>query len=284
MLSFKGGQAVRPIQLQMSASVGSSPAAKVLSEVTDEGTVLVNDFGFAAPEAGIESPAEPEYRISNAVIGFAPPATDYLDEIAEAGYPSTQTFAYTVLKRAFDIVFSAMAIAVTAPLMLLIAFAVKLSSPGPVFFRQQRVGRDGMLFGMLKFRTMRVADRVLTDTAWRAHDDPRRTAVGALLRRTSMDELPQFFNVFRGEMSVVGPRPERPFFVEKFSEEFPHYKLRHKGNVGITGLAQVRGFRGDTCIASRLSCDLQYLESWSFKSDLEIVWRTVKRIFVSDHE
>jgi len=136
----------------------------------------------------------------------------------------------------------------------------------------------------LKFRTMRVADKAFTDTAWRANDDPRRTFIGHVLRRTSLDELPQFFNVLLGEMSVVGPRPERPFFVEKFCEEISHYNLRHKGEVGITGLAQVRGFRGDTSIHRRVVCDLEYLEHWSFKLDAEIIWRTIRRMFVSDHE
>lgn len=283
MLSFNG-QLVRPIQLQMSASAESSHAPDVLSELAEDGTAIANDFGFAEAGVEIEPISEPEYLISNAVTGFAPPPADYLDGIAEAGFPATRTFAYTVLKRSFDIAFSATAIAITAPVMLLISIAIKLSSPGPVFFRQQRVGRGEMLFDMLKFRTMRVADRVITDTAWRASNDPRRTAVGAFLRRTSLDELPQFFNVLKGEMSVVGPRPERPFFVEKFSEEIPHYRLRHHGQVGITGLAQVRGFRGDTCIESRVTCDLEYLETWTFKCDMKIVWRTVKGIFVSDHE
>src|SRR5438270_925841 len=123
--------------------------------------------------------------------------------------------------------------------MLLIAVAIKVSSRGPVFFKQERVGSGDEVFEILKFRTMRVADKAITDTAWRALDDPRRTAVGSLLRRTSLDELPQFFNVLKGEMSVVGPRPERPFFVEKFSIDIPQYELRHVGEVGITGLAQI---------------------------------------------
>lgn len=275
MLSFRGGRSLDHAGLRLNP--------RLVAETTDEGTAVANDFGFADTGTLISN-SEPEHRTSNAVTGFAPQQTDYLDEIAEAGFPNTETASYIIGKRTFDIVFSAIAIVITAPAMLLIALAIKLSSPGPVFFRQERVGRRGFLFDMLKFRTMRVADKAVTDTAWRALDDPRRTAIGAFLRRTSLDELPQFFNVLKGEMSVVGPRPERPFFVEKFSEEIRHYKLRHNGEVGITGLAQIRGFRGDTCIQSRIACDLEYLETWTLGLDLKIIWGTIKRVFVSDHE
>lgn len=224
------------------------------------------------------------YRSNARAIGFAPDTADYLDEIIYAGFPNMQTVAYRVGKRAFDVLFSLAAIVITSPLMVLIAFSIKVSSRGPVFFKQARVGRGGAFFDMLKFRTMRVADKAVTDKAWRALDDPRRTAIGGFLRRTSLDELPQFFNVLKGEMSVVGPRPERPFFVDKFSTEIPHYPLRHAGEVGVTGLAQIRGYRGDSCIQTRVASDLEYLEGWSFWLDIEIVWRTVKSIFVSDHE
>jgi exopolysaccharide biosynthesis polyprenyl glycosylphosphotransferase len=227
--------------------------------------------------------AEAQYPAGDPVSVLVP-ATDYLEDLAAAGFPNVQSIMYSVAKRAFDIVFASLAIIITAPLLLVIAIAIKLSSPGPVFFRQERVGRNGRIFNMLKFRTMRVADKTITDTAWRALDDPRRTGVGALLRRTSLDELPQFFNVLRGEMSVVGPRPERPFFVEKFALEIPHYKMRHGGLVGITGLAQIHGYRGDTCIETRVLYDLQYLENWSLSLDLKIVWRTVKGVFFSAHE
>ena len=215
---------------------------------------------------------------------LTPQPIDYLADLTTFGFSRINTSAYSILKRLFDIVFASAAIVSTTPLLVIISIAIKLTSRGPVFFTQDRVGKDGRIFKMLKFRTMRVADTWITDTAWRAADDPRRTIVGSLLRRTSLDELPQFFNVLVGQMSVVGPRPERPFFVQKFATELARYELRHLGEVGITGLAQIHGYRGDTCIATRLSYDLEYLENWSLRLDLQIVWFTIKGIFLSEHE
>jgi exopolysaccharide biosynthesis polyprenyl glycosylphosphotransferase len=182
--------------------------------------------------------------------------------------------AYFLLKRVFDISFSLFMIAFTGPLILLIALAVKVSSPGPVLFRQERVGLNGVPFAMYKFRTMRVAGSAEADTKWTVRDDPRRTAVGSFLRKTSLDELPQFFNVLKGEMSVVGPRPERPHFVKRFLEEVSHYESRHRLKVGITGWAQVNGWRGDTSIQKRFEFDLYYLQNWSFWFDLRIILLT----------
>jgi len=159
--------------------------------------------------------------------------------------------------------------------MAAIAVAVKLSSPGPVFFVQKRVGFKGNVFTMYKFRTMRTGNVAEGDSRWTTREDPRRTRVGTFLRRSSLDELPQFFNVLKGDMSVVGPRPERPYFVEKFAAEVPLYQSRHYLKVGITGWAQVNGWRGDTCIAKRVEHDLYYLRNWSLLFDLRIVIRTV---------
>jgi exopolysaccharide biosynthesis polyprenyl glycosylphosphotransferase len=182
---------------------------------------------------------------------------------------------YSLLKRAFDFTFSTMAILFTAPLMAAIAVAVRLSSPGPVLFVQDRVGLNGRIFRMCKFRTMRVSDPSESDARWTTARDPRRTAIGVFLRRTSLDELPQFFNVLRGDMSVVGPRPERPRFVEKFLNEVARYNNRHRLKVGITGWAQVNGWRGDTSIRKRVEHDLYYLQNWSFAFDLRIIFLTL---------
>ena len=160
---------------------------------------------------------------------------------------------YFVLKRVFDVVFSMLVILFIGPLMLLIAAVIKGTSRGPVLFRQERVGLNGQHFTMYKFRTMQVASASESETRWTTAEDPRRTTIGKLLRRTSLDELPQFLNVIKGEMSVVGPRPERPYFVKKFLEEISHYDTRHRLKVGITGWAQVNGWRGDTSIANSLS-------------------------------
>jgi exopolysaccharide biosynthesis polyprenyl glycosylphosphotransferase len=190
---------------------------------------------------------------------------------------------YMVSKRAFDIVFSSVALVITAPLMVLISVAIKLTSPGPLFFVQERVGFSGNAFKMYKFRTMHVSAKTESDTRWTNAADARRTLVGAFLRKTSLDELPQFLNVLKGDMSVVGPRPERPYFVEKFAAEVPSYNERHYLKVGITGWAQVNGWRGDTSIEKRIEHDLYYLHNWSLLLDIQIVFLTVLRIGHAKH-
>jgi Undecaprenyl-phosphate glucose phosphotransferase len=180
-----------------------------------------------------------------------------------------------VLKRGFDLVFGTLALVAAAPVMLAIAVALKLTSPGPVLYRQERMGVDGRRFQMLKFRTMRVNAEAETGPVWARPDDPRRTTLGVFLRRTSLDELPQLFNVLRGEMSLVGPRPERPSFVEEFRRRVPGYMLRHKVKAGITGWAQINGWRGNTSIERRIECDLQYIERWSLALDLKILLQTL---------
>ena len=163
---------------------------------------------------------------------------------------------------------------ILSPVLLLIALGIKLTSPGPIFFRQRRVGQRGVPFDVLKFRTMLVNDD--DDTTWCVTADRRVTRLGRVLRATSVDELPQLLNVVRGDMSLVGPRPERPFFVEAFSKEIPRYGDRHRVPVGMTGLAQVNGLRGDTSIEERLVFDNLYIENWSLWSDIVILLRTVR--------
>jgi Undecaprenyl-phosphate glucose phosphotransferase len=186
-----------------------------------------------------------------------------------------ESLYYALSKRIFDILFSVCAIALTAPVMLLIAVLIKVTSHGPIFFRQERVGLNGKLFVMYKFRTMKVDHFSTSDTTWTVENDPRRTLIGSVLRRTSLDELPQFFNVLKGDMSVVGPRPERPFFVNEFLKEISHYNTRHRLKVGITGWAQINGWRGDTSIHKRVECDLYYLQNWSFWFDIRIICLTL---------
>jgi exopolysaccharide biosynthesis polyprenyl glycosylphosphotransferase len=181
---------------------------------------------------------------------------------------------YVLLKRVFDIVFSLLVICVSAPLMAVIATAIRLSMQGPLLFAQERVGLNGKVFRMYKFRTMKIASSTEADTRWTVQNDPRCTRLGTLLRRTSLDELPQFFNVLKGDMSVVGPRPERPFFVQKFLNEVSKYNTRHQLKVGITGWAQVNGLRGDTSISERVRYDLYYLQNWSLRLDLRIIFLT----------
>jgi len=185
-----------------------------------------------------------------------------------------------VLKEIFDRVIGLGLLIVFSIPMLIIGVLVKLSSKGPVFYKQARVGMDQKEFEVLKFRTMSVDAEEEDGPQWAKPDDPRRTAIGAWLRRRSLDELPQLINVIKGEMSLVGPRPERPCFVKQFSEEYKKYMLRHKLKAGMTGWAQVNGFRGDTSLKKRLQYDLYYIRNWSFGLDLRILlltpWRIIK--------
>lgn len=187
------------------------------------------------------------------------------------------------VKRGIDIAFSATFLLLAAPVMLLIAAAVKLSSPGPIFYRQERMGLNGHTFHMLKFRSMPVNAETKTGPVWARSGENRATPVGSFLRRTSLDELPQFINVLKGDMSVVGPRPERPVFIDEFREHVPRYMLRHKMKAGITGWAQVNGWRGNTSIERRIEYDLYYIQNWSIRLDLKIMLMTVWKGFVSEH-
>lgn len=204
-------------------------------------------------------------------------------QLVDLATTPAEGLAYTVVKRGFDLLFASLATLLVSPVLVAIAVLVKLSSPGPIFFRQVRVGMDGRQFDMLKFRTMRVAPKLETDSRWRSADDPRITPIGALLRRASLDELPQLFNVLRGDMSLVGPRPERPQFVTQFKREFDRYNARHRVKVGITGLAQVNGLRGDTSIRKRLQYDLYYQQNWSLALDVLIILKTLKAIVVGEN-
>ncbi len=194
----------------------------------------------------------------------------------------SESVVYLVAKRALDLAVSTIVLIVTAPLLALIAIFIKLTSPGPVFFVQDRVGLNGKVFPMNKFRTMRIGDLEESATRWTTAEDPRRTRLGTFLRRTNLDELPQFFNVLKGEMSIVGPRPERPYFVQKFLEDVAQYNTRHYLKVGITGWAQVNGWRGDTSIPRRVEHDLYYLRHWSLTFDLKIIALTVWRTLVAN--
>ncbi len=179
---------------------------------------------------------------------------------------------WMAVKRGFDILCSALGLLVLSPLFLFLAVGVKLSSPGPVFFKQVRVGYNRHEFRMLKFRSMRVNPE--EKTAWTTSDDPRRTRFGAFIRKTSLDELPQLLNVLKGDMSLVGPRPEIPHYVERFRETIPYYMVKHQVPAGMTGWAQINGYRGDTSIEKRIELDLWYISHWSCLLDLKILFRT----------
>lgn len=177
-------------------------------------------------------------------------------------------------KRFIDLLISTIGLVIILPLMILISLIIKLTSPGPIFYGQERIGIDGQKFTMWKFRTMKVASAEEDKNTWGSKNNPRKTIFGNLLRKSSIDELPQLWNVLKGEMSVVGPRPERPYFVEQFKKVVPAYMLRHKMKAGITGWAQINGWRGDTSLDKRIECDLYYIKNWSLWLDVKIIFFT----------
>jgi exopolysaccharide biosynthesis polyprenyl glycosylphosphotransferase len=180
-----------------------------------------------------------------------------------------------LLKRMEDVVGAVVGLVLSAPIILVAAVAIKLTSPGSVFYRQERCGERGRRFLLYKLRTMQVDAEKETGPVWTVENDPRRTGLGAFLRRYNLDELPQFWNVLRGDMSLVGPRPERPEFVEQFREEIDRYMARHISKPGLTGWAQVNGLRGNTSIEERIRYDLYYLENWSLSFDFKILFKTL---------
>ena len=199
-----------------------------------------------------------------------------LDGMPVVGLRESPHFGLNVaVKRGMDMLLSSLALLLLSPLLLLIAALVKLTSRGPVFYRQERCGLNGHSFQMLKFRSMHVDAEQQTGAVWARKDDPRRTPLGAFLRRTSLDELPQLINVLKGDMSLVGPRPERPVFIQQFSRTIPNYNARHSVKAGITGWAQVHGWRGNTSLRKRVQYDLYYITHWTPWLDFRILWMTV---------
>jgi len=184
-----------------------------------------------------------------------------------------------VLKRIIDVFGASIALIIFSPLMVIIAIIIKLTSSGPSLYGQERMGLDGRTFNALKFRSMHFNAESETGAVWASENDKRRTKFGTFLRKYSLDELPQLFNVFKGEMSLVGPRPERPIFIDQFKSQIPNYMLRHKVKAGITGWAQINGWRGNTSLEKRIECDLYYIERWSIWLDIKILLLTFYRGF-----
>jgi len=204
--------------------------------------------------------------------------TANLDGLPVLGLRESPHFGLNlVVKRAMDVILSLIALLILSPLLALIALLVKLTSPGPVFYRQERCGLNGETFQMLKFRSMAANAEQQTGAVWARKDDPRRTRFGTFLRRTSIDELPQLLNVLLGDMSLVGPRPERPVFIQQFRKTIPSYNARHCVKAGITGWAQVHGWRGNTSLRKRVQYDLYYITHWTPWLDLHIMWMTLFR-------
>ncbi len=197
--------------------------------------------------------------------------------VNQPNFNSTELF----FKRLLEFLAALIGIIFISPLLLMLSLLTKLSSPGPIFFGQERIGLNGELFKMWKFRSMKQPKGDDSSKEWSQKNNPRKTKMGDFLRRTSLDELPQLWNVLKGEMSLVGPRPEQPFFVEKFRNEIPGYMLKHKMKPGITGWAQVNGWRGDTSLEKRIECDIYYIKNWSLLFDAKVILLTFTKGFIN---
>jgi exopolysaccharide biosynthesis polyprenyl glycosylphosphotransferase len=182
-----------------------------------------------------------------------------------------------LIKRISDIIVVTIGIIIISPLLLVTAILVKLNSPGPVIFKQKRVGNNRKEFYIYKFRSMKVQEE--EDYHWTKENDPRNTKIGSFIRKTNIDELPQFFNILKGDMSLIGPRPERPYFVDKFRDEIPKYMIKHHVRPGMTGYAQIYGYRGNTSIKKRIEYDIYYVENWNFFLDVKIFFMTFRNFF-----
>ena len=230
-------------------------------------------------KSGVHTKFIPDY---NSVIPTKPYTEDLMGlPVINIRYVPLTNTGNIIIKRIVDILGALFGIVVTSPVMLLAAVMVKATSPGPVIFRQERVGLHQKTFYMYKFRSMEKQSPREEKRAWTVRNDPRVTPVGKFLRRTSIDELPQLFNILKGDMSLVGPRPERPLFVEKFKEEIPRYMVKHQVRPGLTGWAQVNGLRGDTSIRRRVEYDLYYIENWTLGFDLKIILMTFFTGFIN---
>ncbi|HET9849712.1 MAG TPA: undecaprenyl-phosphate glucose phosphotransferase [Candidatus Dormibacteraeota bacterium] len=211
-------------------------------------------------------------------------SADMVDGIPLVGVRRSQVEGLgLVTKRAFDLIVGLLLILVLSPIWLLLGLAIRLSGPGPVFYRQERVGQGGRIFTLIKFRSMIPDAEADTGPIFASPDDERRTVLGRFMRRFSLDELPQLINIIRGDMSLVGPRPERPYFVERFGAEIPRYLERHQVRPGVTGWAQVNDLRGSTSIADRTIYDIYYIENWSLSFDIKILLLTIGRVFLHSH-
>ncbi len=257
----------------------TSPDEVVVAMEADEHE-LIEDILVSCERSGVDILMVPTYRkfISGNPIIFQEADVP----LVSINHIALSNTGYAFIKRTFDLAVSLVLVVLLSPLMLVAAIGTKLSSPGPIIFKQERIGRGRHPFMIYKFRSMRVNDA--SDTAWSTHDDPRRTRFGAFMRKYSIDELPQLFNVIKGDMSLVGPRPEIPTYVNEFKQNIPLYMVRHRVRPGITGWAQINGLRGDTPIDKRVEYDLFYIEHWSMTFDLRILLMTPFKGIVNHSE
>lgn len=230
-------------------------------------------------KSGVHTKFIPDY---NSLIPSRPYTEDLMGlPVINIRYVPLSNTGNMVIKRAVDVVGSLFGIIITSPILLVIAILIKCTSPGPIIFKQERIGMQGVPFYMYKFRSMKQQTEADEKKGWTVKNDPRVTPIGKFIRRTSLDELPQLFNILKGDMSLVGPRPERPQFVDEFKEEIPRYMIKHQVKPGLTGWAQVNGYRGDTSIKKRIEFDLYYIENWTFGFDIKIIFLTFFTGFIN---
>ncbi|MCI7595169.1 MAG: undecaprenyl-phosphate glucose phosphotransferase [Lachnospiraceae bacterium] len=242
---------------------------------------ILEEIVSLCEKSGVHTKFIPDY---NSLIPNKPYTEDLIGlPVINIRYvPLTNTLNAAV-KRLMDIVGSALGLVILSPLLFILAILVRISSKGPVIFKQERVGLHNKPFQMYKFRSMEVQTEDREKEGWTVKNDPRVTRIGKVMRKTSMDELPQLWNILKGDMSIVGPRPERPQFVERFREEIPRYMIKHQVRPGLTGWAQVNGYRGDTSIRRRIECDLYYIENWSMAFDIKIIFMTLFKGLVNEN-
>jgi len=248
-------------------------------------TLALEDYGRLeeivdlCEKSGVHTKFIPDY---NSLIPSRPYTEDLMGlPVINIRYVPLTNTLNLIMKRSVDILGSVIGLIVVSPVMLLTAIAVKLSSPGPIIFKQERIGLHNKPFQMYKFRTMEIQKESAEKKAWTVKNDPRVTKIGKFLRKTSLDEFPQLYNILRGDMSLVGPRPERPLFVEKFKEEIPRYMIKHQVRPGLTGWAQINGYRGDTSIRKRIDYDIFYIENWTMGFDFKILFLTIFKGFIN---
>jgi len=248
-------------------------------------TLSLKDYDYlegivhTCEKSGVHTKFIPDY---NSLIPTKPYTEDLMGlPVINIRYVPLSNTGNMIIKRIVDIAGALFGIVITSPILLVVALLVKLSSPGPIIFKQERVGLHNKTFYMYKFRSMAMQSPKEEKKAWTVRNDPRVTRVGKVLRKTSIDELPQLFNILKGDMSLVGPRPERPLFVKKFQEEIPRYMVKHQVRPGLTGWAQVNGLRGDTSIRKRIEYDIYYIENWSMGFDIKIILMTFLTGFIN---
>ena len=263
---------LNPYELYESGSIDT-----IIIGFSTKQTEKLNDFLAEIKDEIIPTLYLPEFKYSFVGLTISDFAGIPIIRMNEPNISNRALF----IKRMLDIVSTSFGLLLISPILLIIGILVKITSPGPIFYRQKRLGLDGRTFEMWKFRSMKVQSGNEEKPGWTVKNDPRKTKFGNFIRKTSLDELPQLWNVLRGDMSLVGPRPEQPHFVNKFKKEIPKYMLRHKMKAGITGWAQVNGWRGDTSIEKRIECDIYYINHWSLWLDIKIIFLTFWKGFIN---